>query len=175
MSLEKLGRKLAYLLRHHPEEAGLHMDSHGYVSVSELLEKCPEYTKEIIDEIVATDNKRRYAYSSDGLLIRASQGHSFPVDLELIPQTPPEILYHGTVDKFLESIRENGLQKQTRQYVHLSKDIETAKKVGARRGTPIILKIAAGKMLRDGYLFYRSENGVWLTDAVPYKYIEILP
>ena len=170
-SVVKLSRRLSYLLRHCPESANLHMDPHGYVLVSELLQQCPEYTDAILKDIVETDDKRRYSFSDDGLRIRANQGHSFSVDLNLVPQTPPDVLYHGTVSKFVDSIMETGLRRQSRQYVHLSTSIETAKKVGGRRGEPVILKINANRINHDGYTFYVSENGVWLTDYVPTQYI----
>jgi putative RNA 2'-phosphotransferase len=118
-------------------------------------------------ECVETNDKRRYSFDDTGDLIRANQGHSVEVDLQLEEREPPEVLYHGTVERFLPSILAEGLLKGKRHHVHLSQDIETATKVGARRGKPVVLKIEAGKLHREGHSFYRSTNGVWLTDAVP--------
>jgi putative RNA 2'-phosphotransferase len=121
--------------------------------------------------VVRTNDKQRFAYSADGNRIRANQGHSLPIDLGLVPVEPPELLYHGTVLRFLDAIRRDGLVKGKRHHVHLSPDPQTATNVGQRRGQPIVLAIEAGRMFRDGHAFYRSENGVWLTDAVPAAYV----
>jgi putative RNA 2'-phosphotransferase len=121
---------------------------------------------------MATNNKARFAVSDDGLRIRASQGHSIDVDLAYEPAAPPDLLYHGTATRFLESIREKGLVRGARHHVHLSADAETARAVGARHGKPLVLAIRSGDMAREGVRFYVSANGVWLTDAVPYEYID---
>ena len=169
--IDKLGKELAYLLRHCPESKNLTMDKHGWVRISELVANAPEFTEENLKEIVATDNKSRYSISENGLFVRANQGHSIDVDLGLEPKLPPDVLYHGTVERFMENIMLEGLVKKERQYVHMSKDIETATNVGARRGEPVLLSIDAKKMIEDGFVFYCSENGVWLTDAVPANYL----
>ena len=166
---------LSLVLRHRPDVIGIELDAEGWVAVEELLTACAKHGRAIsrdqLDDLVRTNDKQRFAFSVDGSRIRANQGHSLPVDLGLVPVEPPELLYHGTVPRFLESIRREGLTKGTRHHVHLSPDVETATKVGQRRGRPIVLMIAAGHMFRDGHKFYRSENGVWLTDAVPPAYI----
>ncbi len=168
---KRTSKYLSLLLRHRPEEAGLTLDEHGWAEV-DLLLKNVGIGMEELEEIVAGDEKRRYSFSEDRTLIRANQGHSVPVDLELEAREPPEFLYHGTVGQFLDSIRKEGLQRQSRQYVHLSPDVETAVKVGRRRGKPVILQVAAGRMYRDGYAFFLSVNGVWLTREVPPQYLK---
>ena len=125
-----------------------------------------------LEEIVSTDNKQRYSFNEDKTLIRANQGHSIPVDVELEEVTPPDILYHGTGEKFVSSINKLGLIPKSRLYVHLSKDIDTAKNVGKRHGNPIIYSVDCKKMIADGYKFYLSVNGVWLTKEVPIKYLK---
>jgi len=169
---KKTSKFLSLLLRHHPEEAGLTLDEHGWAEVDLLLKNVGLRLEEL-EEIVAADEKQRYSFSEDRTLIRANQGHSVPVDLELEPREPPEFLYHGTVGQFLGSIRKEGLQRRSRQYVHLSLDVETAVKVGRRRGKPVILQVAAGRMFRDGYVFFLSVNGVWLTEEVPPQYLRL--
>ena len=152
------------------------MDSEGWVSVSELIEKSNAHQKHLTEalliEIVETNDKQRFAFNEDKTKIRANQGHSVAVDLQFNAVQPLEFLYHGTVDKFIDSIKAAGLQKMSRTHVHLSKDLETATKVAARRGKPLILTIRAAQMYQDGYNFYLSENEVWLTDSVPVKYID---
>ena len=166
---------LSYVLRHRPDAVGITLDTNGWVSVEDLLTACAKIGKDIskaaLEEIVRTSPKRRFALSDDGTRVRANQGHSVTVDLGLSPQTPPQVLYHGTVDKSLASILSEGLKKMSRHHVHLSCDRTTATAVGGRRGTPVILEIDAGRMHRDGYVFYKSENNVWLTDEVPAEYI----
>lgn len=166
---------LALILRHDPSTIGVKIDSNGWVNVKEFLEKSNSYgvpfTIEELKNIVRNDNKQRYSFNEDGTLIRANQGHSITVDVELKETEPPKLLYHGTVDRFLPSIKENGLKKMSRLHVHLSEDFRTAERVGSRRGTPIILKILAKEMFQDGFKFYLSENNVWLTEEVPSKYI----
>lgn len=169
-------RFLCTILRHKPENIGLELDKQGYVLVKDLLRQLKanklETTFEELETLVRENNKKRFSFSKDKTKIRACQGHSIPVDLSLEAVEPPDLLYHGTVYKFIKSILKGGLEKMSRQYVHLSKDTETAKSVGSRRGTPVILNIDAKSMYEDGYNFYCSENGVWLTDHVPAKYIK---
>ena len=129
-------------------------------------------TMEDLEHIVETDEKQRYSFNDDKTLIRANQGHSIPIDLELEAVEPPETLYHGTIGQFLGSIKKEGLQRRSRQFVHLSKDVETALAVGRRRGKPVVLQIASGRMFEDGYEFFLSENGVWLTKEAPSSYIK---
>ncbi len=167
---KKTSKFIALVLRHEPQAAGITLDRHGWADVDALC-RGVGISRQVLEEIVATDEKQRYRFSPDGTMIRANQGHSVAVDLELSPLTPPELLYHGTVGKFLPSIRQQGLQRQSRQYVHLSPDPETAAKVGRRRGKPVVLLVHAGQMHRDGHCFYRAENGVWLTEEVPPAYL----
>ena len=168
---------LSYVLRHKPESIGIVLDENGWVEVSVLLEASnaagKNISKELLKEIVESNDKKRFAFDESEDCIRASQGHSIKnIDLALEEIEPPEILYHGTVEKFLSEIEQTGLQKMNRQYVHLSATRETATTVGSRRGKPIILDVRALSMYRLGYKFYRSVNGVWLTDSVPWEYID---
>ena len=173
---DKLSVFISLVLRHNPDAAHITLDEHGWANVEELLaginDTGRKINMDILEEIVATDNKQRYSFNPDKTLIRANQGHSIPVDVELKEQEPPEFLYHGTATRFLDSIMNAGLQPMSRLYVHLSKDIDTALKVGKRHGKPVILKVYSGNMHRDGYKFYLSENGVWLTKKVDRKYFE---
>jgi putative RNA 2'-phosphotransferase len=166
---------LSLILRHQPETIGIELDENGWVDVDELLDKAGKHGKsisrELLERVVRENDKQRFALSDDMSRIRANQGHSVQVDLELKPQTPPAELFHGTVARFVDSIRENGLVSGARQHVHLSFDRETATIVGSRRGKPVILVIDAQKMHEEGYKFYLSENGVWLADEVPARYI----
>ncbi len=170
---EELGRFLSLILRHKPQLAGIALDSHGWAQVDALLEGCRRAGRMIdqktLERIVAENNKQRYSFNEDHTKIRANQGHSIAVDLQLCEQLPPPRLYHGTATRFLEDIRANGIQKRSRQYVHLSQDRQTAKQVGARHGTPVILPIDTEKMRAEGLRFYRSENGVWLCEHVPWS------
>lgn len=172
----KVSTFMSLVLRHKPEEIGLQLDENGWALVSDLIYKMNgkghALDFENLEEIVATNDKKRFAFNDDKTKIRASQGHSVAIDLALIESTPPETLFHGTVEKFIVEIKTNGLLKMSRQHVHLSKDKETAIKVGSRRGNPILLIVNSIKMHEDGYRFYQSENGVWLTDHVPAKYIQ---
>lgn len=160
----QLSKFLSLVLRHRPEILGVALDEHGWCGIDELIDKMNQQGRSItrckLDEIVAADAKDRYSYSTDRTRIRANQGHSISVDLELKQEEPPEFLYHGTVNQYLKSIMSNGLQKKKRQYVHLSNDVKTAEIVGKRRGTPVILRIFAVKMHNDGYSFYQSVNKV---------------
>lgn len=176
-NLKKLSVFISLVLRHKPDEAHITLDEHGWANVEELLAGINDTGRkidmEILEEIVRTDNKQRYSFNEDKTLIRANQGHSIPVDVELEEKQPPQFLYHGTADRFLESIMIEGLKPMSRLYVHLSKDEETAVKVGKRHGKPVVLKINAEEMYRDGKKFYLSQNGVWLTKYIEKKYIEM--
>lgn len=177
-NLDKLSKFISLVLRHRPDAANITLDEHGWANVEELLDGMNETGRkidmEILEKIVATDNKQRYCFNQDKTLIRANQGHSISVDVELKEQEPPEFLFHGTATRFLDDILNDGLKPMSRLYVHLSKDKETALKVGKRHGTPVILKIYSGAMHKDGYRFYLSENGVWLTEKVDVKYFEVM-
>lgn len=167
---------MSLVLRHRPETIGVTLDREGWLEVETLVEQARkhgrELTRDLIETVVAENDKKRFAFSDDGLRIRASQGHSIrAVELDLNAVAPPEVLYHGTVEQFLASIRSQGLQKRNRNHVHLSADRDTAIKVGSRRGAPVILEVRAAEMHRDGYKFFLSANGVWLTDAVPPTYL----
>lgn len=168
---------MSLVLRHQPEIIGMQLDPEGWLPIDEFIENANRHgnklSLELLHEVVATCEKKRFSLSEDGLRIRANQGHSVPdVDLQLEPTAPPNVLFHGTVAAFLDSIREKGLLKRARNHVHLSADVETANKVGARRGKPIILNVLAHAMHQAGHKFYLSANGVWLTDAVPTQFIE---
>lgn len=168
-STGKISRLLSLVLRHKPESIGLHIDSNGWAKVDELLKKA-NIDMETLEDVVATNNKKRFAFNDDKTKIRANQGHSIKVDLELESLKPPNYLYHGTSTRFLKSIYEQGLVAGRRQQVHLSSNSETALNVGSRHGKPIILVIDTKSMFADGYKFYLSQNNVWLTDYVPAKY-----
>lgn len=174
----KIGKYICLILRHKPEIIGIELDKNGWANVDELInglkKKYPDFNREKLEYIVNTDNKQRYSLSDYKRKIRARQGHSIDVDVELKELTPPEFLYHGTAERFLGSIMKEGLVPKSRLYVHLSKDVETAEKVGKRHGKPAVLKIETGKMAEDGFKFYLSENGVWLTKAVPPKYFSLI-
>ena len=175
MSIQDTSRFLSMILRHKPEEIGITLDEHGWANVEELiagLAKSKPLDMQILEEIVATDEKQRYSFNEDKTLIRANQGHSIPVDVKLPVTQPPEYLYHGTGEKYMESIMKIGLIPKSRLYVHLSADYETAVKVGKRHGTPVVLLVHAAEMAKDGYIYYRSVNGVWLTKEVPVQYFE---
>ncbi|MBF4517242.1 RNA 2'-phosphotransferase [Flavobacterium sp. ANB] len=175
---KSVSKFLSLVLRHSPETIELKLDENGWADVDELILKCNnrgsqnQMTAELLDYVVENNDKKRFTFNEDRTKIRASQGHSISVELDLKEAEPSEFLYHGTVEKFLESIKKEGLQKMSRQHVHLSKDKETAIKVGGRRGVPQILTIKSREMFKDGFKFYLSENNVWLTDEVPAKYIE---
>ena len=154
---------------------GITLDEHGWANVDELIAgiaKTQPIDMAMLEQIVAEDEKQRYSFNEDKTLIRANQGHSIPVDVELEEKEPPEILYHGTGAKYVSSIDEQGLMPKSRLYVHLSSDEDTAKKVGQRHGKPVIYVVKSGKMFCDGYRFYKSVNGVWLTKEVPLSYLE---
>lgn len=172
----KKSKFLSLVLRHEPQSAGVTLDEAGWVSVAELLEGCRRngvaISREELQVLVDTSDKKRFALSDDGLRIRANQGHSVEVDLKYEPARPPEFLYHGTATRFAEAIRAGGLQKMNRHHVHLSLDYDTALKVGQRHGKPLILTVLSAQMHADGILFYVSANGVWLTDSVAPKYLK---
>ncbi|MCR5794721.1 MAG: RNA 2'-phosphotransferase [Solobacterium sp.] len=165
---------IALILRHHPEEIGITLDDHGWADVSQLIEgirKRYPLDREILQEIVDEDEKQRYAFNADKTKIRANQGHSVPVDADLAEAEPPAVLYHGTADRFTASIEKQGLLPQSRLYVHLSADEETAKKTGRRHGRPALYLIDCASMRDDGHVFFRSANGVWLVRHVPPRYL----
>ena len=175
MSLQNTSKYISLILRHKPEVIGIALDEHGWASVDELIAgvaKTHSLTMELLEEIVRTDEKQRYSFNEDHTLIRANQGHSIPVDVGLPEMVPPALLYHGTGEKYVASIDAQGLLPKSRLYVHLSPDVETARKVGARHGRPVIYTVDAAAMHRDGHVFYRSVNGVWLTKSVPVKYLQ---
>ena len=182
LDIKGISKYLSFLLRHHPEELGLKMDDAGWVSVEELLKKLnvnriKKISVDDIRQIVAENDKQRFALEerNHNLYIRANQGHSIKtLNMGYIPVEPPDILYHGTGDKYVESIYQNGILHKGRQYVHLSSTIEMAKRVGERHGKPRIFKVNSQQMFKDGVVFYCSENGVWLTDFVDRKYIELI-
>ena len=175
MDHKKASKFLSLILRHDPARAGIHLDEQGWTDCAVLIEACNRsgvpLNANLLEEIVTSSDKQRFALSSDKTRIRANQGHSVSVELNLENLTPPRHLCHGTVGKFIDSIRGNGLVKGQRHHVHLSADIDTAAKVGARRGKPVILIINALEMHESGHVFHRSENGVWLTDHVPARFI----
>ncbi|MFC7327335.1 RNA 2'-phosphotransferase [Marinactinospora rubrisoli] len=177
--LVRRSRFLARVLRHEPELLGLTLDPAGWVAVEDLLAACRRagvgLTRAELDEVVAGNDKRRFAFSADRRRIRAQQGHSVPVRLDLPPSAPPAVLYHGTVGRSLPAIFTEGLRPMTRHDVHLSPDPQTARRVGARRGSPVVLRVAAGRMHADGHTFRVTGNGVWLVAAVPTTYLDVLP
>ena len=175
MSLNKTSKFISLILRHRPEVIGIELDEHGWADVGELIAgvaKSRPFDMEMLEEIVRTDSKQRYSFNEDRTLIRANQGHSIPVDVELEQKEPPEVLYHGTGEKFVSSIDRQGLIPKSRLYVHLSPDEATAQNVGRRHGKPVIYEVMAGEMARDGKAFFLSVNGVWLTKAVPAEYLK---
>lgn len=179
---EKVSKFLSYVLRHKPEEIGISLSKDGWVPVVKLIEATNEKSEKngfildmsLLEVVVAEDKKGRYSFSENKELIRANQGHSTKVDLGLKNVVPPTILYHGTVEKVLPLIKKEGLKPMSRHAVHLSKDVETAKVVGSRRGKAIILVVDSKSMFADGYKFQCSENGVWLTSEVPSRYIKLM-
>ena len=176
MSLKETSKFLSLILRHKPEEIGITLDEHGWANVDELISgisKTQKFDMEMLEEIVNTDKKKRYSFNEDKTLIRANQGHSINVDVELEKVEPPEYLYHGTGEKYVSSILQEGLIPKSRLYVHLSPDVSTAETVGKRHGTPVIFTVLSKKMHDDGFDFYKSVNGVWLTKHVPVKYLKM--
>lgn len=175
---KRISKRLSLHLRHEPEGLGLTLQEGGWVEVETLLTQFSRQygtlTRAELEEVVRDNDKQRFSFDQGGSRIRANQGHSVEVDLQLQPQTPPEVLYHGTPAQSLQAVLAEGLKKMSRHHVHLSPDKETATKVGSRRGKPVILKIRARAMHEAGHLFYCSDNGVWLTDQVPAEYLEAL-
>lgn len=172
---ESISKFLSLVLRHRPEAVGLALDRSGWASVDELLRALAGHGKSLtraeLEQIVATSDKRRFALSPDHSMIRANQGHSVQVDLALLPASPPDVLFHGTVERCLSAIRAQGLRKGQRHHVHLSASRELAVIVGKRRGEPYVLEVDARGMAASGFVFYRSENDVWLTDHVPARFL----
>lgn len=189
-SLVAVSRVLSKVLRHEPEMVGVRLDANGWADVNELLTKLqrakhsagapkrlrslPDVDLEFLREVVANNDKSRFAFSDDERRIRAVQGHSVGVDLGYTSLEPPEVLFHGTASENWPSIREEGLLRGSRHAVHLSSDAETARRVGARHGRPVVLTVYAGQMHRDGYKFSRSENAVWLVDSVPARFLSLV-
>ncbi len=177
MNLTSLGKFISLILRHKPETIGIELDERGWADVNELIagvqKTSPDFNMEVLEEIVRSNSKQRYSFNDDHTKIRANQGHSIQVDVELKEETPPAILYHGTGEKSVASIQEQGLLPQSRLYVHLSKDKSTAINVGSRHEKPVFFTVQSGSMHEEGYKFFLSENGVWLTKNVPQKYLRI--
>ena len=172
----KLSKFLSFILRHKPELIDIKLDQHGWISTEELIQKCQKHGQfmdmKTLEYLVQNNSKQRFAFNGNKNKIRANQGHSVVIDLALDSVPPPMVLYHGTAQKYISSIQKEGLQKRNRHHVHLSSDLETAKKVGARHGKVVILTIATKKMADAAYSFYLTENGVWLTDHVPVEFIQ---
>ncbi len=176
MNLINISKFISLILRHRPEKIGITLDEHGWANVEDLINgvnKEYPFNFKMLEEIVATDNKQRYSFNEDKTLIRANQGHSIQVDVELEEAVPPEYLYHGTGEKYRKSICDVGLISKSRLYVHLSDISDTALSVGKRHGKPVIIRVDAKRMYRDGFKFYLSKNGVWLTKRVPTSYLNI--
>jgi putative RNA 2'-phosphotransferase len=173
--IKHISKFLSLVLRHEPEHIGLTLDNEGWANVNELIEKINKkglrLDLTLLQIVVDNNDKKRFAFNEDKTRIRASQGHTVEVDLNLQPQTPPEFLYHGAADKYMDAIRAHGLHKMERHHVHLTADIETARNVGQRRGRPVILVVKALVMHELGHKFYLSANGVWLADHVPPEFI----
>lgn len=171
-----ISKFLSLVLRHQPETIGIQLDQSGWTDIAELIEKSNNYgvkfDREILNHIVATNSKKRFAFNDTLDKIRASQGHSVEIELGYINQKPPEILFHGTGEKSVQSILATGLERRNRQHVHLSSDFNTAIKVGQRHGKPFVFKVLAEQMYYDNFQFYISDNGVWLTEHVPIKYLK---
>jgi putative RNA 2'-phosphotransferase len=176
--LVAVSKRLSYHLRHAPEEVGLELGPGGWVSVGGLLASLAHngfpVSREELEEVVATSDKQRYSLNAAKTQIRANQGHTIPVDLQLEPATPPDLLYHGTATDTVETILQKGLSRMARHHVHLSPTVATARSVGARHGQPVVLAIDAAAMSRDGIVFYCSANGVWLVDHVPAQYLRVV-
>jgi putative RNA 2'-phosphotransferase len=174
--ITSISKFLSLVLRHQPETIGIQLDQNGWTNVDTLLEKSNSYgiklDNETLKHIVEINSKKRFAFNDTFDRIRASQGHSVEIELGYKSQKPPEILYHGTGEKSVQSILDTGLEKQSRQQVHLSADIETAIKVGQRHGKPFVFKVLAEQMFNDKFEFFISDNGVWLTENVPTKYLK---
>jgi putative RNA 2'-phosphotransferase len=175
--LSKISKFLSFVLRHQPDAIGITLDSEGWADIAALIAAAANDGKQLdralIEAVVAGSDKKRFAMSDDGLRIRAVQGHSAQsVDIQYIEKSPPEVLYHGTATRFLASIRNDGLLPGSRQYVHLSQDEQTAVAVGQRHGKPVVLSVHAQRMRGEGFKFFQADNGVWLTEAVPARFID---
>ena len=175
MSITETSRYIALILRHKPETIDIKLDSHGWASVDDLIRgvsKTHPLTVEMLEMIVEIDDKQRFAFNEDKTLIRANQGHSVSVDVELKETIPPKTLFHGTAEKYVDLIDKSGLIPKSRLYVHLSETVETAIKVGSRHGKSVVYTVDTERMTADGFKFYLSVNGVWLTKRVPIEYLE---
>ncbi|OOE77140.1 RNA 2'-phosphotransferase [Salinivibrio sp. ML290] len=179
--LNRISKFLSLILRHNPEAIGIKLDSNGWANIEEIITKTNKIRhnefrtlhSSLIKEVVRKNDKKRFSVSTDEKYIRANQGHSLHVDLQLQPTSPPEVLYHGTASRFLTSITKHGLKPQQRQHVHLSTDVDAAIAVGQRYGKPIVLRVKAQLMSKQGFEFYQAKNNVWLTNSVPEKFISI--
>lgn len=175
---KQISKTLSYWLRHKPDDANLTLDAQGWASLDAVLaalaSRNPDADFDVLLEVVEHNDKQRFELSADLTRIRARQGHSVEIALDLAPVTPPETLYHGTVERFIDPILHDGLLRMKRHHVHLSADTETATRIGARRGKPIILEVAAGAMQADGFSFFVTDNGVWLVDHAPARYLRRL-
>ena len=173
MDLKKISKYLSFILRHQPDSIGLELSDEGWAKINEVIEKTRKFklTKELINTVVDTNDKKRFLLSEDGLRIKANQGHSVKVKLELEPNIPPDVLLHGTATRFLDSIFEQGLTKQRRHHVHLSETHKTALSVGERYGKAVLPKVDSRQMYEDGFEFFKTENDVWLVDSVPKMYL----
>ena len=177
MNLTKVSIYISLILRHKPETIGITLDKHGWANVKDLIKgvnKTHKLDMAMLEEIVATDDKQRYSFNEDKTMIRANQGHSIDIDVELEEVEPPEYLFHGTATKYIKDISKQGLNPKSRLYVHLSCDTETALHVGERHGNPVIYCVNALEMYNNGHKFYKSVNGVWLTKHVPLKYLYLV-
>ena len=177
MNKTSVSKYMSKILRHHPDVIGITLDEHGWADVQSLIQgisKRTPFNMEMLEEIVAADQKQRYSFNSDKTLIRANQCHSIPVDVELEAAAPPDILWHGSAIKYTGSISRLGLIRKDRLYVHLSPDPKTAEITGRRHGRPVVYLVDAKKMHEDGFVFYCSVNGVWLTERVPSRYLQIV-
>lgn len=175
MNLIKTSKYISLILRHKPETIGISLDKHGWANVKDLIKgvnKTHKLDMETLEEIVATDDKQRYSFNEDKTMIRANQGHSIDVDVELEEVEPPEYLFHGTATKYIESIWHTGLIPKSRLYVHLSADANVAMNVGERHGKPVVFRVRSKDMYDQGFKFYKSKNGVWLAEQVPIDFLE---
>ena len=171
-----LSKFLAYILRHNPSAVGISLDERGWADVDELIKGINatgrSIDRDLLEQIVREDKKGRYSFNEDKSKIRANQGHSVSVEVEMDERVPPDILYHGTAKRFLESIKEHGILRRSRNFVHLSGDIKTAFVTGSRHGEPVVLAIGTKEMAAEGYRFYLSANGVWQSSDIPWKYVK---
>ncbi len=173
MNKTSISKYISKILRHQPSIIGITLDDEGYADVNELIDGIG-ISQQLLEEIVKEDQKQRYSFNKDHTKIKANQGHSIDVNVHLTKSLPPDILYHGTCTRFIDLINQEGIKSMSRQYVHLSKDIETAKMVGSRHGKVVVLEINTKAMINDGYEFYLSDNAVWLTKYIPTKYIRTI-